>query len=151
MRRCPGVLGRPGQRRGRGRGVSGRALRTLLVLQGAYYALTALVALAAFDRFRALVGLPINAFQAWAFGALAIPLGLALLWAGARGTAIRFAAGLGAAVALCLAFTEAIWLPRFEGRGALWLDLPVEILFAPALGFGALRRPPPPPPPPPNL
>lgn len=109
------------------------------MLQGAYYALTASAALAAFDRFTALVDLPINAFQAWAFGALAIPLGAALFWAGARDIATRFAAGLGAAVALGLALVEAIWLPRFPSRGALWLDLPVEILFAAALGVALWR------------
>lgn len=117
-----------------------RALRRILVVQGIYYAATGLWAAIAFDPFRAAVGLPINHFQAAAFAALAVPLGAALALAGLRdGSTTRFAGRLGAAVAACLALTELIWLPRFGGVGALWLDLPIELAFALLLGWLTLR------------
>jgi hypothetical protein len=104
-----------------------------------YYAATALLPVVHFEHFRILVALPITEFQAWAFAALAIPLGVALAAAGFRATATLFAVRLGAGAALCLAVTEIVWLPRYAGRGALWLDLPVELAFAVALGFVSLR------------
>ncbi|MGH7544764.1 MAG: hypothetical protein ACREKI_01115, partial [Gemmatimonadota bacterium] len=102
----------------------------VLAVQGFYYAVTALLPVIHFEHFRILVALPINEFQAWAFAALALPLGVALAAAGIRRTHTLFAARLGAGVALALAFTELVWLPRYAGRGALWLDLPVELAFA---------------------
>lgn len=118
---------------------SRRWFHWVLAAQGVYYLTTALLPVLHFDTFRALVALPINEFQAWAFAALAIPLGMALAAAGIRRTHTFFAARLGAGAALCLAFTEVVWLPRYDGLGALWLDLPVELAFAIALGIVALR------------
>lgn len=111
----------------------------VLAAQGIYYAATALWAWLAFEHFQSRVGLPINEFQVTAFAALALPLGIALAAAGLVPTATLFAVRLGAGAALGLAITELLWLPRFEARGALWLDLPVELALTLALGIVAVR------------
>ena len=116
--------------------MSATAARAWLWAQASYYAVTGAWAVAAFPHFRAFVSLPVNAFQATAFAAVLLPVAAALAVAAARGAPLRYAAGLGAGVALGLAATEAAWLPRFAGT-RLWLDLPVELLFAAALGRAA--------------
>lgn len=111
----------------------------VLAAQGIYYAATALWAWLAFESFQRRVALPINEFQVAAFSSLAIPLGIALAIAGLRPTATLFAVRLGAGTAFFLTMTELLWLPGFEGLGALWLDLAVESTFTIALGIVALR------------
>jgi hypothetical protein len=111
----------------------------ILAAQGIYYAATALWAWLAFEHFQRWVALPINEFQVNAFSSLALPLGVALAAAGLRPTATLFAVRLGAGTAFCLTMTELLWLPSFEGLGALWLDLAAEIAFTLALGVVALR------------
>lgn len=104
-----------------------------MAAQGIYYLLTGAWPFLHFSSFRHIVNLPINAFQAHAFAALILVIGGCLLEAARREGPAAYPTMLGAAVAVAIALVEVVWLPRFGGFSALWLDLPVEVAFAIAL------------------
>lgn len=131
---------RTGGARNRAAGLRPRWRRRTILVQGGYYLVTGAWPLLHFPSFARLVDLPINPFQAHAFAALVMVVGACLLEAGRRGDPGAYPTMLGAAVAVAIALVEIVWLPRFGGLSGLWLDLPVEVAFALALGLLYPRR-----------
>ena len=102
--------------------------------QGVYYVATGLWPLLHFDSFADVVAFQVNPFQAQAFAAVIIVVGLALLEAARREPPGPFPTLLGIAVAGAISVVSLTWLPRLGAASGLWADLAVEVAFAVALG-----------------
>ena len=112
-----------------------RRRRHILAAQGAYYMLIGAWPLIHFPSFARFVGLPVNPFQAHAFGALLVVVGGVLLESVRRETSEALATLLGLAAAAAIALVEAMWLPRFGIMTPLWIDLGVQVALALTLGL----------------
>jgi len=107
--------------------------RLTLMAQGLYYILTGLWPLAHFSSFSRAVALPVNPFQAQAFGAVLVVVGAHFVEVGRREPPGSSATLLGIAVAGAIAVVDMVWLPRLGSVSALWIDLIAEVAIAVAL------------------
>lgn len=110
-----------------------RFRRLAIMAQGLYYILTGLWPLAHFASFSRAVALPVNPFQAQAFGAVLVVIGAHFMEAGRRAPPGSSATLLGIAVAGAIAVVDMVWLPRLASASALWVDLVAEVAIAVAL------------------
>lgn len=83
-----------------------------------------------FSSFAGFLALPINPYQAQAFGAVLAVIGANLLESARREAPAPVPTLLGATVAGAIAVVGLVWLPRMRPTSVLWADLILELSFA---------------------